>query len=356
MALRYLALVALIGCARPHLFGAEIPRGCTRDVKPDNDRCVGWFLDRLLTVTSIEYDNRDITDYVARVGHKLVSASGDRRSWRFRVLDDSELRAYAGLATTVYVSRGSLARLRSEAELAALLGHEIGHVLAGHEHENISQLARTATHDDLVADRDDEVQADQLAIRLAARAGYDAGAFDTMLRALAAGDSDTDDPTDHHPRVSVRLAQAQAFAAHFAGGTRGEDAFRTHLASLVIDDEVAVVDHTIVFPRAALAVEVPLAKQIKTYGNDGIADMRNGAQIDVRRISPELAREMPAHQDDAFVIRHIGARGALTVTIAGTDAAALSRRLTIRAPTTTELARIHPQRIDFTARRALWPE
>jgi len=353
MALRYLAFAALIGCARPQLFGAPIPRGCTKDVKPDNDRCVGWFLDRILTATTVEYDDHTIRDYVASVGAKLVRASGDRREWRFRVLDDSSVRAYSSLATTVYVSRGALARLRSEAELAAVLGHEIAHVLAGHAHENVAQLARTTVPEDLIADRDDEIQADELAVRLASLAGYDANASETMLRALAAGD--TDDPTDHHPPMPVRIARVQAFAAHFPGGTRGEAAFRTHVADLAVDDEAHVIDHAIVFARARLALELPPTRRIEIHDGHGRVELATGTQLDVRRVSPDLAREMPARQDDAYLIRHVRGHTALVVSIEGANAAALSRTLTIRAPTAAELALVHPQRIDFTAPRMLWP-
>jgi len=79
------------------------------------------------------YDNHALQKYVQNVGTKLASKS--HRSnliYRFIVLDSKEVNAFALPGGYIYITRGLMAYLKSEAELAAVLGHEIGHVTARH--------------------------------------------------------------------------------------------------------------------------------------------------------------------------------------------------------------------------------
>ncbi|MEZ5312984.1 MAG: M48 family metalloprotease [Thermoanaerobaculia bacterium] len=52
--------------------------------------------------------------------------------WSFKVMDDPAVNAFALPGGFIYVTRGILERMTSEAELASVLGHEIGHVTAQH--------------------------------------------------------------------------------------------------------------------------------------------------------------------------------------------------------------------------------
>ena len=75
-----------------------------------------------------------------RVGAKLA-ADSERPNlpWTFRVVDDASVNAFALPGGFIYVTRGILTHLNSEAELAAVLGHEIGHVTARH---SVSQMSK----------------------------------------------------------------------------------------------------------------------------------------------------------------------------------------------------------------------
>ncbi|NNF16394.1 MAG: M48 family metalloprotease [Gammaproteobacteria bacterium] len=79
------------------------------------------------------YPNPDLQEYVNDIGQKLVRNS-DRPNieYTFTVIDSDLVNAFATPGGYIYVSRGLLAYLNSEAELAAVLGHEIGHVTARH--------------------------------------------------------------------------------------------------------------------------------------------------------------------------------------------------------------------------------
>lgn len=77
--------------------------------------------------------NDQVSRYVSDVGRKLVRQSSQPRAkWTFTVLDTPKVNAFATQGGYVYVTRGLLALANDEAELAGVLGHEIGHITAGH--------------------------------------------------------------------------------------------------------------------------------------------------------------------------------------------------------------------------------
>src|SRR5690606_3693560 len=205
--------------------------------------------------------------YVNRVG-SWVAQHSDRPDlpWRFAVLDDADINAFAAPGGYVFITRGMLARLTSEAELAAVVGHEIAHVTEKHHLGAIRKQARTkllgmaATvameekgHDsEQVAalvngaktiygkglDRRDEYEADRLGVVLAARAGYDPYALPAVLQTL-----DRINPQSSelgllfktHPAPADRLAEldsAMRGQLDQLGGATVENRFRTQMARL----------------------------------------------------------------------------------------------------------------------------
>lgn len=158
-----------------------------------------------------EYDNRQLQEYVSRVGQRVAANShrGDLK-YTFTLLDSSDVNAFALPGGYIYITRGLLAYLNSEAELAAVLGHEIGHVTARHSVRRIS--AAKATQFGLVIGslflpeagrgaamdmlnilgsaliqgygREHELEADRLGAEYLARTGYDAQAMIGVIRVL----------------------------------------------------------------------------------------------------------------------------------------------------------------------------
>ena len=160
------------------------------------------------------YPDNELQAYVNRIGQKL--AAGSERPnlpWTFRVVDDPVVNAFAIPGGHVYVTRGLLTHLTSEAELASVMGHEIGHVTARHTVEQMSksQLAQIgliagmivrpelANYSNLLStglqvlflkfSRDDERQADDLGLRYMYRQNYDPRempqVFETLRRVSA---------------------------------------------------------------------------------------------------------------------------------------------------------------------------
>lgn len=142
--------------------------------------------------------NAPLQSYVSGIG-KALAAKSERPQlpWSFTVIDDPVVNAFALPGGPIYVSRGILTHFNSEAELAAVLGHEIGHVTGRHSASQMSRqqlygglLMGAAIFNSTVAQnaellqqglgvlflkygRDDETQADDLGFRYMAREGYD---------------------------------------------------------------------------------------------------------------------------------------------------------------------------------------
>jgi predicted Zn-dependent protease len=144
------------------------------------------------------YGEGTLQAYVDTVGHRLAKVSHlPNLSWKFTLLDDPTVNAFAMPGGYIYVTRGILAHLNSEAQLAGVLGHEIGHVTARHTANRMTQQQLTGLGLGLAAafspsiaryssvaqqglslmflkySRDDETQADELGVTYATAAGYD---------------------------------------------------------------------------------------------------------------------------------------------------------------------------------------
>ena len=161
-------------------------------------------------------EDPELQSYVANIG-KRMAAKSERPNlpWEFHVVNDASVNAFALPGGHIYVTRGLLGSMNSEAELATVLGHEIGHVTARHSVQQISkaQLATlglgigSIVSSDIAQfaglagqglqvlflkyGRDAENQADDLGFRYALGQNYDvremANVFETLNRASQAG-------------------------------------------------------------------------------------------------------------------------------------------------------------------------
>jgi predicted Zn-dependent protease len=203
---------------------------------------------------------------VEQVGRRVASVSHRRGlPYRFTVLDSPIVNAFALPGGGIYVTRGLLAYLNSEAELAAVLGHEVGHVTARHGAQAVTRvvsyqiLAGLVTALDkrleqlrpisdataglifLKYGRDAEYQADELGLGYAAKAGYDPrwlGAFLRTLDALARGRASPPEFLSTHPSTPGRIARAERLASKLAALRRaslevGSRSYKEHLDGLV---------------------------------------------------------------------------------------------------------------------------
>ncbi len=158
-----------------------------------------------------EVESEALRAYVARVGRRVakqVEPEYAHIKWEFIVLDSEILNAFALPGGHVFVSRGLLAKFDNEAQVAGVLGHEIGHVTARHVDERLSQVVAAefavgglgrATNSELAVlaakmvsqgtllkfNRDQEQEADVQGLKYMTRAQYDPHGMLEVLEVLA---------------------------------------------------------------------------------------------------------------------------------------------------------------------------
>lgn len=114
-------------------------------ISEDQEIQIGQDADRQITQMLGLYEDAEWQRYFQELGERMA-ADSERPDlpWTFRVVDDPVVNAFAVPGGYIYMTRGILAHFSSEAELAGVLGHEIGHVTARHSVQQISraQLAQ----------------------------------------------------------------------------------------------------------------------------------------------------------------------------------------------------------------------
>jgi predicted Zn-dependent protease len=103
-------------------------------ISQETEIAMGKGVDEQITQQYGIYQNKELQLYVNRIGQNLVSQLSDKvfPRYYFRIIDSSDINAFALPGGYVYVTLGLMAMVNSEAELAGVLGHEIGHIIFHH--------------------------------------------------------------------------------------------------------------------------------------------------------------------------------------------------------------------------------
>jgi predicted Zn-dependent protease len=243
--------------------------------------------------------------YVERIGRRAAVQSGlssDANAFDVTLLNSPVNNAFAVPGGYIYATRQLVALMNDEAELAAVLGHEVAHVAARHSQQRQSVTQRNtllgalgqaivgavggdsglagllgrgigtgAQLATLGYSRGQETQSDDLGIQYLVRAGYDPAALSTMLESLAAqnnldqrlaGNARTlPGWASTHPDPASRIQRAaNQAAATGATGTRNRDAFLTAIDGMMYGDDPAqgVIDgRDFLYPTGRVAFTVP---------------------------------------------------------------------------------------------------
>lgn len=192
--------------------------------------------------------NRAGAALVERVGNRIVQQSGAKDApyrWRFHLLDDDQtINAFALPGGQVFITEALAKRLKTEGELAGVLGHEIGHVVGRHGAEHLAKQRliqglgsagviaaydpndpyRSARNQavamavgqliNMKFGRDDELESDRLGVRFMGEAGYDPRSMLRVMEVLeqaSSGRGSRPDFLSTHPnpgRRSERIKEA----------------------------------------------------------------------------------------------------------------------------------------------------
>jgi predicted Zn-dependent protease len=174
------------------------------------------------------YQNSALNTYVNDIGQRLANVS-DRPEipYTFQIVEDDAINAFATMGGYVYVTTGLMAAADTEAELASVIGHEIGHIAGKHAVKQMRQAAITqgitgalgVNRDRLVnigtqialqlpASRSDEYEADRHGFFSMGRAGYDQSEMVSFMQKLIRRGSPPEFLSTH-PNAANRVAELQ---------------------------------------------------------------------------------------------------------------------------------------------------
>lgn len=174
------------------------------------------------------YRNSAVTSYVDRIGQRLArNSTRPNIKYTFQVIDDDAINAFATMGGYVYVNTGLMKAADNEAQLAGVIGHEIGHIASRHSIQHIKkaainqgigsvtgldrnqivqlgvQLAMT-----LPNSRNDEYEADRSGLTTMIKSGYAPTAMPEFMKKLISGNS-APEFLSSHPAVSERVSNLQ---------------------------------------------------------------------------------------------------------------------------------------------------
>ncbi len=277
-------------------------------------------------------ERAELNAYITEIGRRLQRVSEmPELPFTFTVINSDDVNAFALPGGFVHITRGILALANSEAEIAGVLAHEIGHVTARHSAQRYSRgvftqlgvaILGTATGSRAVGNlaqlgaalyvqgfsREQELEADRLGVRYLGRAGYDPRAMASFLAAMQAesalaakiagreGREPTASLFSSHPRTVERVAQAADAARAGAGdGLRiGRDEYLLRLdGTLYGDDPEQGLRRGRLFahPKLRFRFEVPPGFRMRNTPKAVLATHRSGAVIrfDAGKIGRETA-------------------------------------------------------------------
>ena len=238
------------------------------------------------------YDDPALQRYVTDIGQELSRVSHrPNLPWTFTIVDNPAINAFALPGGYIYLTRGILAYLDDEAELAGVLGHEIGHVTARHAAQAYTRQAQagigltilsifvpsTAPFADLGSaglsvlflrhGRDAELEADRLGVEYGSGAGYDPAGVPrflaTLARVNALSERGVPNWLSTHPDPGSRVTKAEPVASTFvsdAAKAQNRDQYLERIQGMVFGDRVEegiVRGNEFLHPLLRLGVKFP---------------------------------------------------------------------------------------------------
>lgn len=292
-----LALLLLASGCTPGAISTTVPAAQGDTLPSDVEKLVGP-----------AYASPKLQALVDRVGQRLVSRSAVPGSFRFYVLDQPEANAHALQSGYVFVTRGLLALVNDESELAAAMGHELGHITERHaalrerEQRQVMDAAieaamksgsitvgRSVARDGLLKlrsySRDQELDADRVGVGYLTRAGYRGDALVTLVHNLqrqnrleeqllgrATGEGRERNALSTHPGAEERLAALADVAAARQPGESGRAAYLAAVDGMSVDDppeEGFVRGYSFVHPILRFGFSAPRDFRLVNY-HDGV--------------------------------------------------------------------------------------
>lgn len=230
--------------------GVKVVTEASREFTDAEETDIGRVVAARVLATYPLAKNDDLQQYVTLVGNTVAAYSArPTLSWHFGVLQSDIVNAFSTPGGFIFITIGALNQIHSEAELAAVLGHEIAHATQKHILKEIRRSGTMQASLDLAKDtslgsrlnddlgeqigqaaadklftsglsRRDENEADKIGVELAAAAGYRAAEFVNFLTALQKleGKSSMAVLMATHPRAADRIATVKPLLKSMSAG------------------------------------------------------------------------------------------------------------------------------------------
>jgi predicted Zn-dependent protease len=274
------------------------------------------------------YEDRKLSDWLGAVGDGLALHCGrpDLR-FTFTILDTGEVNAFSTSGGHIYVTRGLLALAANEAEVAAVLAHEMGHIVRGDQFPrrqsqsgagdfpfrlspNAAELTlspQSGSGATAGFSVEQEYGADEVGIRIVAEAGYDPAALASFLLAVSRYAEPTLEPgvgaraepgptyAGDHPLPEARIARAAETAARQplrGAGTMGRESYLRAVDGMVYGGGAAegyLRGGVFVLPRAGVRFRIPQALHPRGSPLGMIATGADGSVLVMTRARPGTA-------------------------------------------------------------------
>jgi len=270
-----------------------------------------------------------LQEYFSRIGNELASVSHrPDLPWHFTVVDSPVVNAFAVPGGYIYLTRGILEHMNNEAEMASVIGHEIGHVTARHSVTQLSQqqlfgiglglgsiLSPTFSQFSQLAEtglgilllkfsREDERQADELGIEYMSKIGYDPDQMSRFFQLFLTMDEKSAQAIpswlSSHPTTPDRIRATSESAARVKQASTlrqfkiNANEFMPHLEGLVYGEnpqEGFVENGKFYHPDLRFQLDIPNGwKTQNTKSVVKFSEPSGGALVELSMVSPELGQ------------------------------------------------------------------
>lgn len=306
------AVLLLGGCSTNQATGEN---QFTAFMSPAQEKQIGAEEHRKVLSEYGLYKDQNLQSYVQRIG-KTVTKNTERRDvdYQFYLLDSPIVNAFALPGGYIYLTRGLMSLSNSEAEMAAVLAHEAGHITGKHSAERYSRGVATSIGASILSavidssgvsqalgmgsnlymksySRGQESQADTLGIRYLARSGYNTQAMPSFLSNLQASgalESKLDGASNKgnsffstHPATGERVSKTIAQAG-LGGGVVNRDPYLRMIDGMIYGDSIAqglIRGNVFAHPEMGFIFSVPEGYRLKNSPSQVVARARGGSVI-----------------------------------------------------------------------------
>lgn len=245
--------------------GAKVAREATKEFTEEEEIALGRVVGAQILATFPLSTNDRLQNYVTLVGNTVAAySSRSTLPWHFAVVETTIVNAFSAPGGYVFITTGAMNQVKSEAELAAILGHEIAHTTERHILKEIKRANVISAGTDLAQSqygagrltdelaekvakvaidklfktgigRKEELEADRVGVTLAGQAGYRKEAFLAFLKSLSALEKSNSSAFRQlaatHPRPQDRDQALRSVVASQSGGQLLAERWQTWTAT-----------------------------------------------------------------------------------------------------------------------------